>query len=56
MNDTYQNNRIDLLSVLEAARMVRDHHFNHVRYLIEYQRRLADLERLIGIDLGEVSP
>lgn len=53
----YQNNRIDLLSVLDAARMVRDHHLNHERYLVEYEKRLADLELAIGQDLPrEVSP
>lgn len=47
----YQNNRIDLFAVLDAAKMVRDHHLNHARYLIEYQRRIADLEQALGEDL-----
>jgi outer membrane protein, heavy metal efflux system len=46
----YQNDRIDFFSVLDAARMVRDHHRNHERYLVEYERRLADLELAIGQD------
>jgi outer membrane protein TolC len=54
----YQNDRIDFFSVLDAARMVRDHHLNHERYLVEYEKRLADLELAIGGDLPrqEVSP
>ncbi|MEO6952670.1 MAG: TolC family protein [Polyangia bacterium] len=44
----YENDRIDFFSVLDAARMVRDHHLNHARYLVEYQRRLVDLELAIG--------
>ena len=47
----YQNNRIDLFAVLDAAKMVRDHHLNHARYLIEYQRRIADLEQALGLDV-----
>jgi outer membrane protein TolC len=53
----YQNDRIDFYSVLDAARMVRDHHLNHERYLVEYEKRLADLELAVGQDLPrEVSP
>ena len=53
----YQNDRIDFYSVLDAARMVSDHHLNHERYLVEYEKRLADLELAIGQDLPrEVSP
>jgi cobalt-zinc-cadmium efflux system outer membrane protein len=48
----YQNDRIDFLSVLDAARVLRDHHLNHARYLIDYQRRLADLELAVGQDLA----
>ena len=47
----YQNNRIDLFAVLDAAKLVREHHLNHARYLIEYQRRIADLELALGQDL-----
>jgi outer membrane protein, heavy metal efflux system len=53
----YQNDRIDFFSVLDAARMVREHHLNHERYVVEYEKRLADLELAIGQDLPrEVSP
>ena len=44
----YQAGRADFLSVLDAARMVRDHHLNHVKFLVEYRRRLADLEQVAG--------
>jgi outer membrane protein TolC len=49
----YQNDRIEFSAVLDAARMVRDHHLNHERYSIEYQRRLADLELAVGADLPD---
>jgi cobalt-zinc-cadmium efflux system outer membrane protein len=53
----YQNDRIDFFSVLDAARMVRDHHLNHERYLIDYRKRLAELELAVGQDLAaEVTP
>ena len=53
----YQSDRIDFFSVLDAARMVRDHHLNHERYLIEYQKRLADLELAVGEDFpSEATP
>jgi outer membrane protein TolC len=53
----YQNDRIDFFSVLDAARMVRDHHLNHERYLIEYQKRLAELELAVGQDFpSEATP
>ena len=53
----YQNDRIDFFSVLDAARMLRDHHLNHERYLIEYQKRLAELELAVGQDFSsEATP
>jgi outer membrane protein TolC len=53
----YQNDRIDFFSVLDAARMVRDHHLNHERYVVEYGKRLAELELAVGQDLtAEVTP
>ena len=45
---SYQAGRVDFPSVLEAARAVREHHSNHIRYLVEYERRLAELEQLTG--------
>jgi outer membrane protein TolC len=53
----YQNDRIDFFSVLDAARMVRDHHLNHERYLVEYQKRLAELELAVGKEFpSEATP
>ena len=53
----YQNDRIDFFALLDAARMVRDHHLNHERYLIDYRKRLAELELAVGQDLAaEVTP
>jgi cobalt-zinc-cadmium efflux system outer membrane protein len=48
----YQNDRIDFFSVLDAARMVRTHHLDHERYLVEYQKRLAELELAVGQDFA----
>jgi hypothetical protein len=37
--------------------MVRDHHLNHERYLVEYQKRLAELELAVGQDFpSEATP
>jgi hypothetical protein len=37
--------------------MVRDHHLNHERYLVEYAKRLAELELAVGQDVtAEVTP
>jgi outer membrane protein TolC len=53
----YQNDKIDFFSVLDAARMLRDHHLNHERYLVEYQKRLAELALAVGQDFpAEVTP
>jgi outer membrane protein TolC len=52
----YQNDRIDFFSVLDAARMVRDHHLSHERYLIEYHKRLAELELAVGQDFPSEAP
>ena len=47
----WESGRIDFTAVLEAARMVRDHHLEHVRFLVEFQRGLADLEQATGVDV-----
>ena len=44
----YQNDRINFLVVLDAARMLRDHHLNHAQYRIETQRRRVDLQLALG--------
>ncbi len=49
----YQTGRVDFTTVLQAARMVRDHHLDHQKYFAEYERRRADLEQAIGGDLDE---
>jgi cobalt-zinc-cadmium efflux system outer membrane protein len=48
----YRAGRADFLAVLDSARMVRDHHQSHIKFLVEYRRKLADLEQLAG-DLDE---
>jgi cobalt-zinc-cadmium efflux system outer membrane protein len=49
---SFEAGRIEFLSVLEAARAVRAHHLDHLRYLIEFERRRADLELATAADLG----
>jgi outer membrane protein TolC len=48
----YQNDRADFLAVLDAARMLRDHHLAHARYLVEAHKRFADLEQAVGMEVG----
>lgn len=48
---SYASGRGNFQAVLDAARMVRAHHLDHLRYLVEYQRQLAELYRLTGHDL-----
>ena len=45
---SYETGRVDFPAVLEAARAVREHHTDHIKYLVEYERRLAELEQLVG--------
>ena len=45
---SYQAGNTDLTTVLEAARAVRLHHQDHVRFLVDYARRLSDLEEAVG--------
>ncbi len=45
---SYEAGRVDFPAVLEAARAVREHHTDHIKYLVEYERRLAELEQLAG--------
>lgn len=47
----YQSGKVPFITVLEAARAVRTHHLDHIKYLVEYERRLADLEEITGEDL-----
>ncbi len=48
----YQNGQSELFAVLNAARMVREHHLEHERYLIEQQRWRVELELALGEDLA----
>jgi outer membrane protein TolC len=45
---SYEAGRVPFTTVLDAARMVRDHHLNHIKFLVEYEKTLADLSELIG--------
>jgi outer membrane protein TolC len=45
---SYQAGRVPFTTVLDAARMVRDHHLNHLKFLVDHQKALADLSELTG--------
>ncbi|MBY0510099.1 MAG: TolC family protein [Rhodospirillaceae bacterium] len=44
----YQQNRIDLLTLLEAQRRAFQNRLEHLMYLVNQQRALADMEKLVG--------
>ncbi len=44
----YQQNRIDLLTLLEAQRRALQNRLEHLMYLVNQQRALADMEKLVG--------
>jgi outer membrane protein TolC len=48
---SYQTGRVPFMTVIEAARMVRDHHLSHLKFQIEFEKRLADLEQIVGEDV-----
>lgn len=54
---SYRSGRVGFLTVLDAARVVRQHHLDHQRFLADYRRRLADLEQALGsdLDMGDAS-
>ena len=53
----YQNDRTDLLNLLESQNMILDVRTSHYRAQAEYESAIAELERAIGTELGnEVRP
>jgi cobalt-zinc-cadmium efflux system outer membrane protein len=44
----YQQNRVDFLTLLEAQRRAFQNRLEHVMYLVNEQRAVADIERLVG--------
>jgi outer membrane protein TolC len=44
----YQQNRIDLLNLLEAQRRAFQNRLEHLMYLVNQQRAVADMEKLLG--------
>jgi outer membrane protein TolC len=48
---SYEAGRVPFTTVIDAARMVRDHHLNHIKFLVEYEKALADLSELVGGDV-----
>ncbi|MFO0575667.1 MAG: TolC family protein [Polyangia bacterium] len=49
----YQNGRVPLVLLLDAARALVQHQLDHARYLTEYGQRLAELEAAVGEPLPE---
>lgn len=47
----YASGKGDLVMLLNAARMVRSHHLEFLSSETEYARRLADLQRVTGMEL-----
>jgi hypothetical protein len=45
---SYEAGKVPFTTVIDAARMVRDHHLNHVKFLVEYEKALADLTEWVG--------
>lgn len=44
----YQQNRVDFLTLLEAQRRALQNRLEHVMYLVNQQRAVADIEKLVG--------
>ncbi|MGE3476049.1 MAG: TolC family protein [Rhodospirillaceae bacterium] len=44
----YQQNRIDFLTLLEAQRRALQNRLEHVMYVVNQQRAVADIEKLVG--------
>jgi outer membrane protein TolC len=45
---SYEAGRVPFTTVLDAARQVRDHHLNHIKFLVESEKALADLSELVA--------
>lgn len=44
----YQENRVDLLNLLEAQRRAFQNRLEHLMYLVNQQRAMADMEKILG--------
>jgi outer membrane protein TolC len=49
----YQSGRIPFLDLLDSSRSLLDFRLEHYQHIADYQQYLADLERVVGVDLGE---
>ena len=47
----YQSNQVDFLAMLENQRMLLDSQLEYYRALGDFQRAVADLERVVGADI-----
>ena len=47
----YEVGKIEFIGLMEAARSTRDIKLGYYRALVDYEQRLADLERAVGRDL-----
>ena len=47
----YEVGKVEFISLMEAARAIRDMKLGYYRALVDFEQRLADLERAVGRDL-----
>ncbi|MGH7371014.1 MAG: TolC family protein, partial [Candidatus Methylomirabilales bacterium] len=47
----YEVGKVEFISLMEAARSTRDIKLGYYRALVDFEQRLADLERAVGMDL-----
>lgn len=50
----FRSGNIDVMMLLDSERMLIEAKTNYYKALVEYEMNLADLERVVGIDLREV--
>jgi outer membrane protein TolC len=48
----YEVGKVEFISLMEAARAIRDMKLGYYRALVDFEQRLADLERAVGRDLS----
>jgi outer membrane protein TolC len=52
----YEAEKIDLLSLLDARRMLLDFKLDHYKAILELRLAFADLEKAVGIDINAINP
>ena len=52
----YQSERIDFLNLLDSQRALLEFRLDYNQYLSQYGQSVAELERVLGIELAQVKP